>query len=120
MQLNIQIGDRMIRPTANEQQLAAGGAVALVLGLVTGSSWLKLGGAVALGSVAYSVWEESSLFVQPEAMNAYFQTGGATSALGPSPQGAAAYALPASSPAAAAAAPGLGDVIDIRTRRRRR
>jgi hypothetical protein len=126
--LDIRIGDRLIRPSENEQALAAAGAGALVLGVLMDSSWLKLGGALALGGTVYAVWEESQLFVQPETMNSYFQTGGATSALGPAPapRGAVSYEPAASSPVDVSYDPGaaapevLADVVDIRRARRGR
>lgn len=83
MLLDIKLGDRELRPSEGQQHLAAAGAAGLALGLVLDSRWIKLGGVLALGAAAWSVYQEASLFVQPEAMNAYFQTGGAVSALNP-------------------------------------
>ena len=121
MRLDIKIGDRSIRPTENEQTLGLAAVGALVLGLVTDSKLLKLGGAVVLAGVGYSVWEEAALFVQPDTMNSYFQTNGATSALGP--RGPGSYDTGAelgagSYETSAAAAPVLAGV-DHRRRRRR-
>ena len=85
MRLDLNIGDRLLRPSDNEQLLGLVGAAGLVLGLVLDSRVMKIGGALVLGGVAYSVYEEAALFTQPESMNSYFQTGGRTSALGPAP-----------------------------------
>ena len=81
--LDIKLGDRQVRPTENQQHLAAAGAAGLVLGLVLDSRWMKLGGALGLAGAAWSVWQDVALTVQPEAMNAHFLTGGKVSALNP-------------------------------------
>jgi len=126
LRLDLNIGDRLLRPSDNEQLLGLVGAAGLVLGLVLDSRIMKIGGALVLSGVAYSVYEEAALFAQPETMNSYFQTGGQTSALGPSPliERAVAYEadrleLVAPYETGAAAAPVLAGVHQGRARRRR-
>lgn len=107
LELDLRIGDRLIRPTEHQENLGLVGLLGLGAGFVLGSRWLKVAGAVVLGSVAYSVWEDSAAFAKPETMNSYFQTGGATSALGPrgaGPYGTAGELAPASYDTGAAAA----------------
>jgi hypothetical protein len=119
MQLNVKIGDRLIRPSEHEQNMGLLGAVGIGVGALIGNSWLKLAGGLLLGSVAYSVWEESAAFVQPETMNAYFQSGGATSALGPREAGSydTAGELAPGSYDTGAAAPVLAGLSSRRRRR---
>lgn len=81
MLLDLHIGDRVIRPSENEQALAAAGAGALGLGLVLKIGYLKLVGLAALAAAAYSVYEEAQLFTAPETMNAHFLTDGRLSAM---------------------------------------
>jgi hypothetical protein len=81
--LDIKLGDRQVRPSENQQHLAAAGAAGLVLGVVLDSRWLKIGGALGLACAAWSVYQDVALTVQPEAMNAHFVTGGRASALSP-------------------------------------
>ena len=126
MKLDLNIGDRLLRPSENEQLVGLVGACGLLLGLVMDSRMLKIGGALVLGGVAYAVYEEAALFAQPETMNSYFQTGGQTSALGPSPlvERAVAYEtsrleLAPVSYETGAAAPVLAGVRQGRARRRR-
>jgi hypothetical protein len=123
LELDLRIGDRLIRPTEHQENLGLAGLIGLGAGFLLGSPLLKVAGAVVLGSVAYSVWEDSAMFAQPEAMNAFFQTGGATSALGPAAPGPYDTAPSSTSlvsyapPAAAAAAAGLADIGQQRGKR---
>jgi hypothetical protein len=79
--LDVSFGGRTLRPTDTEQKLAGAAFASIVLGMISGSRKLQLGGAAVLAGVAYAVYEEAQQFVAPEAMNAHFLTNGQASAM---------------------------------------